>query len=140
MVTSPTADRARRRVTPPSLESAQADVDGTVTYFRRVDGRWRVGGATRAGLTLTYDKLLQLSQRLRFAYRGRQAHALGAADHVLRRGPARRLRRMDGKPPEADAIWDQGTFIVVDNDKGLQRLYINESLAKRLLKQLPVGQ
>lgn len=33
---------------------AAADVRGTVTYLRRVDGRWRVAGATRGPLTLLY--------------------------------------------------------------------------------------
>lgn len=35
---------------------AAVDVGGTVTYLRRVDGQWRVGGASRGGLTLTYDR------------------------------------------------------------------------------------
>ncbi len=35
---------------------AAVDVGETVTYLRRVEGQWRVGGASRAGLTLTYDR------------------------------------------------------------------------------------
>jgi hypothetical protein len=34
---------------------AAVDVAGAVTYLRRVDGRWRVGGAVREQLTLLYD-------------------------------------------------------------------------------------
>jgi hypothetical protein len=34
---------------------AAVDIGDTVTYLRRVEGRWRVGGATRGGLILTYD-------------------------------------------------------------------------------------
>lgn len=34
---------------------AAVDVGETVTYLRRVEDRWRVGGATRAGLTLMYE-------------------------------------------------------------------------------------
>lgn len=34
---------------------AAVDVGDTVTYLRRVEGQWRVGGASRGGLTLTYD-------------------------------------------------------------------------------------
>ena len=34
---------------------AAVDIGGTVTYLRRVEGQWRVGGAVRGGLTLTYD-------------------------------------------------------------------------------------
>ena len=35
---------------------AAVDVGDTVTYLRRVEGQWRVGGASRGGLTLTYDR------------------------------------------------------------------------------------
>lgn len=38
-----------------SNDWAAVDIGDTVTYLRRVEGRWRVGGATRGGLTLTYD-------------------------------------------------------------------------------------
>jgi hypothetical protein len=34
---------------------AAVDTGDTVTYLRRVDGRWRVGGSVREGLTLTYE-------------------------------------------------------------------------------------
>lgn len=38
-----------------SNDWAAVDVGDTVTYLRRVAGQWRVGGASRGGLTLTYD-------------------------------------------------------------------------------------
>ena len=38
---------------------AAVDVGDTVTYLRRIEGQWRVGGATRGGLTLTYDEFVR---------------------------------------------------------------------------------
>jgi RNA polymerase sigma-54 factor len=52
--------------------------------------------------------------------------------------PARNFTKTDDKSiaitPDVYITRDQERWVVVDNDKGLQRLYINESLAKRLLK------
>jgi len=52
--------------------------------------------------------------------------------------PARNFTTTDEKSiaitPDVYVMKDDEKWIVVDNDKGLQRLYINESLAKRLLK------
>lgn len=52
--------------------------------------------------------------------------------------PARNFTTTDEKSiaitPDVYVMKDDDKWIVVDNDKGLQRLYINESLAKRLLK------
>jgi RNA polymerase sigma-54 factor len=52
--------------------------------------------------------------------------------------PARNFTTTDEKSiaitPDVYVMKDSEKWIVVDNDKGLQRLYINESLAKRLLK------
>jgi len=52
--------------------------------------------------------------------------------------PARNFTDTDertiGITPDVYVIKDGDRFVVLDNDKGMQRLYINESLAKRLLK------
>jgi RNA polymerase sigma-54 factor len=52
--------------------------------------------------------------------------------------PARNFAEIDEKTisitPDVYVIKDGETFVVTDNDKGLQRLYINESLAQRMLK------
>ncbi|MGZ3420013.1 MAG: RNA polymerase factor sigma-54 [Polyangiales bacterium] len=52
--------------------------------------------------------------------------------------PARNFTTTDEKSiaitPDVYVMRDSDKWVVVDNDKGLQRLYINESLAKRLLK------
>ncbi len=52
--------------------------------------------------------------------------------------PARNFTTTDEKSiaitPDVYVMRDVEKWIVVDNDKGLQRLYINETLAKRLLK------
>ncbi|MBI2389957.1 MAG: RNA polymerase factor sigma-54 [Deltaproteobacteria bacterium] len=52
--------------------------------------------------------------------------------------PARNFTTTDEKSiaitPDVYVMKDGEKWIVVDNDKGLQRLYINEALAKRLLK------
>ncbi|GAC1360057.1 MAG: RNA polymerase factor sigma-54 [Polyangiales bacterium] len=52
--------------------------------------------------------------------------------------PARNFTTTDDKSiaitPDVYVQRDTDRWVVVDNDKGLQRLYINESLAKRLLK------
>ena len=37
-----------------SDEWATVEVDGELTYLRRVDGRWRVGGATRGPIRIVY--------------------------------------------------------------------------------------
>jgi RNA polymerase sigma-54 factor len=52
--------------------------------------------------------------------------------------PARNFAEVDDKTisitPDVYVIKDGDQFIVTDNDKGLQRLYINENLAQRMLK------
>ncbi|MFO0755057.1 MAG: RNA polymerase factor sigma-54 [Byssovorax sp.] len=52
--------------------------------------------------------------------------------------PARNFAEVDDKTiaitPDVYVIKDGEQFVVTDNDKGLQRLYINESLAQRMLK------
>ena len=52
--------------------------------------------------------------------------------------PARNFTDTDdrtiGITPDVYVMKDGDRFVVLDNDRGLQRLYINESLAKRLLK------
>ena len=52
--------------------------------------------------------------------------------------PARNFTDTDDKSigitPDVYVIKDGDRFVVLDNDRGLQRLYINESLAKKLLK------
>ena len=52
--------------------------------------------------------------------------------------PARNFAEVDEKTiaitPDVYVIKDGDQFVVSDNDKGLQRLYINESLAQRMLK------
>lgn len=52
--------------------------------------------------------------------------------------PARNFSDTDdrtiGITPDVYVIKDSDRFVVLDNDRGLQRLYINESLAKKMLK------
>jgi RNA polymerase sigma-54 factor len=52
--------------------------------------------------------------------------------------PARNFAEVDDKQiaitPDVYVIKDGDGFVVSDNDKGLQRLYINENLAQRMLK------
>jgi RNA polymerase sigma-54 factor len=52
--------------------------------------------------------------------------------------PARNFSDQDertiGITPDVYVIKDGESFVVVDNDRGMQRLFINESLTKRLLK------
>lgn len=52
--------------------------------------------------------------------------------------PARNFAEIDEKTiaitPDVYVIKDNGQFVVSDNDKGLQRLYINENLAQKMLK------
>ncbi len=52
--------------------------------------------------------------------------------------PARNFTEVDDKSiaitPDVYVLKDGDQFIVSDNDKGLQRLYINEGLAQRMLK------
>ena len=52
--------------------------------------------------------------------------------------PARNFTDTDdrtiGITPDVYVIKDGDLFVVLDNDRGLQRLYINETLAKRMLK------
>jgi RNA polymerase sigma-54 factor len=52
--------------------------------------------------------------------------------------PARNFAEVDEKTiaitPDVYVIKDGEAFVVSDNDKGLQRLYINENLAQRMLK------
>lgn len=52
--------------------------------------------------------------------------------------PARNFSDTDdrtiGITPDVYVIKDGDQFVVLDNDRGLQRLYINESLAKKLLR------
>jgi len=52
--------------------------------------------------------------------------------------PARNFAEVDEKTiaitPDVYVIKDGDAFVVTDNDKGLQRLYINEHLAQRMLK------
>ena len=52
--------------------------------------------------------------------------------------PARNFAEVDEKTiaitPDVYVIKDGDQFVVSDNDKGLQRLYINEALAQRMLK------
>ena len=52
--------------------------------------------------------------------------------------PARNFAEIDEKTiaitPDVYVIKDSDVFVVTDNDKGLQRLYINENLAQRMLK------
>jgi RNA polymerase sigma-54 factor len=52
--------------------------------------------------------------------------------------PARNFAEVDEKTiaitPDVYVIKDGDQFVVTDNDKGLQRLYINENLAQRMLK------
>jgi RNA polymerase sigma-54 factor len=52
--------------------------------------------------------------------------------------PARNFAEVDDKTiaitPDVYVIKDGDRFVVADNDKGLQKLYINESLAQRMLK------
>jgi RNA polymerase sigma-54 factor len=52
--------------------------------------------------------------------------------------PARNFAEVDEKTiaitPDVYVIKDADVFVVTDNDKGLQRLYINENLAQRMLK------
>jgi RNA polymerase sigma-54 factor len=52
--------------------------------------------------------------------------------------PARNFTDSDdrsiGITPDVYVIKDREKFVVTDNDRGVQRLYINESLTKRLLK------
>ena len=52
--------------------------------------------------------------------------------------PARNFTDTDdrtiGITPDVYVLKDGGRFVVMDNDRGLQRLYINDSLARKLLK------
>jgi RNA polymerase sigma-54 factor len=52
--------------------------------------------------------------------------------------PARNFAEIDEKTiaitPDVYVVKDGDQFVVTDNDKGLQRLYINENLAQRMLK------
>jgi RNA polymerase sigma-54 factor len=52
--------------------------------------------------------------------------------------PARNFTDSDEKQiaitPDVYVVKEQGRFIVTDNDRGVQRLYINEALTKQLLK------
>jgi len=52
--------------------------------------------------------------------------------------PARNFAEVDEKTiaitPDVYVMKDGEKFVVADNDKGMQRLYINESLAQRMLK------
>ncbi|HTJ85272.1 MAG TPA: RNA polymerase factor sigma-54, partial [Polyangiaceae bacterium] len=52
--------------------------------------------------------------------------------------PARNFAEVDDKTiaitPDVYVMKDGDKFVVADNDKGMQRLYINESLAQRMLK------
>ncbi|MFO0676356.1 MAG: RNA polymerase factor sigma-54 [Polyangiaceae bacterium] len=52
--------------------------------------------------------------------------------------PARNFSEMDDKTiaitPDVYIVKDGEKFVVTDNDRGVQRLYINESLTKQLLK------
>src|SRR6185295_4528170 len=52
--------------------------------------------------------------------------------------PARNFAEIDEKTiaitPDVYVIKDADAFVVSDNDKGLQRLYINENLAQKMLK------
>ncbi len=52
--------------------------------------------------------------------------------------PARNYAEVDDKQiaitPDVYVIKDGDRFVVADNDKGLQRLYINENLAQKMLK------
>lgn len=64
---------------------AAVDVGETVTYLRRVEGRWRVGGATRAGLTLMYEAFASgLPASISIRSTGGQAGAALVADIRLR--------------------------------------------------------
>ncbi len=64
---------------------AAVDVGETVTYLRRVEGRWRVGGATRAGLTLTYESFASgLPASINIRSTGGQAAGALVADIRLR--------------------------------------------------------
>ena len=52
--------------------------------------------------------------------------------------PARNFTDTDdrtiGITPDVYVIKDEGEFVVLDNDRGVQRLFINEALTKRLMK------
>lgn len=52
--------------------------------------------------------------------------------------PARNFAEVDEKTisitPDVYVLKDGEQWVVTDNDKGLQRLYINETLAQRMLK------
>ncbi len=52
--------------------------------------------------------------------------------------PARNFSEMDDKSiaitPDVYIVKDGGKFVVTDNDRGVQRLYINENLTKQMLK------
>ena len=52
--------------------------------------------------------------------------------------PARNFSEMDEKSiaitPDVYVVKDGGRFVVSDNDRGVQRLYINETLTKQLLR------
>ena len=52
--------------------------------------------------------------------------------------PARNFSEIDERTiaitPDVFVIKDSDRFVVTDNDRGMQRLYINESLVKRMLK------
>ena len=64
---------------------AAVDVGETVTYLRRVENRWRVGGATRGGLTLMYETFVSgLPASINIRSTGGQAGAALVADIRLR--------------------------------------------------------
>jgi RNA polymerase sigma-54 factor len=79
-------------------------------------------GAIAKALKISHDEVIESIQEIQ----------------KLESIPARNFAEVDEKTiaitPDVYVIKDGDQFVVTDNDKGLQRLYINENLAQRMLK------
>jgi RNA polymerase sigma-54 factor len=79
-------------------------------------------GAIAKALKITHEEVIEAIQEIQ----------------KLESIPARNFAEVDEKTiaitPDVYVIKDADQFVVTDNDKGLQRLYINENLAQRMLK------
>ncbi len=79
-------------------------------------------GAIAKALKITHEEVIEAIQEIQ----------------KLESIPARNFAEVDEKTiaitPDVYVIKDAEQFVVTDNDKGLQRLYINENLAQRMLK------
>ena len=97
-----------------------AEIDIIDRHLHNVEKRnW---GAIARDLKITPEEVVEAAKQIQ----------------KLESRPARNFTTTDDKSiaitPDVYITKDDGQWVVVDNDKGLQRLYINEGLAKRMLK------